>query len=663
MEEATKLVKDIISGLAKDAAAFLVKKAKDYFVDLNYKDQIDVGDAYEVYLTRVYDTYSKSKSLVYISEERELASFFQPIDLDIEIEEKLNKTTQDREFSKYPRENSSQKKKKKKPKQKPSIKVSTENLSEVLSHGSKLLIMGSGGMGKTVLMKHFCINSMKTVSKIPVFISLRWFNVLPIEKDSFESLIYNQLTVFDFKLPYDYFLYSLEGDRYIFLFDGFDEISREKHALLSHKLSDFTRKYRNNLFIITSRQDERLVGLDEYKLCKISPLSFHQAKCLIKKLDIGHSVKNRFIKELEEGIYHKYESFISVPLLLSILFITYVENTTIPESLNEFYEEAFETLLYRHDRRKEGFERVLNSKLSYDKFRKVFIRFCFRTYFNEEYSFSENRLREWLTDSVKKLDMKIDVDDYINDLLFIVCMIIKDGRDYIFIHRSFQEYFAAYYVSQGTDQQQRALLFKLANINTENLRMTSDIYDKGKLWSFLDMLLSIEPKRLTYVILWPAVEKIYLSYTRNNEDLFKTAAETFCLLKNEKFETPYYSVSINMNENVFLSLGEFDLFLHYIFTDVKTRRIAKSYLDDFERNYMRLKNYQKYRDKNIIPILPSRYQPHTRLTDTKYNHEGLSLHMAYVHALAYVKVSIQLYHELLPQNKVVSSLVDILDNY
>ena len=61
MEEATNLLKDIIVDLAKDTVSFIVDKAKKHFIEISNKDQIDVGTAYEEYLTRVHDTYSRGQ--------------------------------------------------------------------------------------------------------------------------------------------------------------------------------------------------------------------------------------------------------------------------------------------------------------------------------------------------------------------------------------------------------------------------------------------------------------------------------------------------------------------------------------------------------------------------------------------------------------------------
>ena len=64
----------------------------------------------------------------------------------------------------------------------------------------------------------------------------------------------------------------------------------------------------------------------------------------IKKLEFDEVVKDTFYKELDRTLYDKYESFASNPLLLNIMLLTFQKHASIPERLNDFYDEAFVTL-------------------------------------------------------------------------------------------------------------------------------------------------------------------------------------------------------------------------------------------------------------------------------------------------------------------------------
>lgn len=122
MVEATELLSKIISKLAEDAAKSIVGKAKDYFVDREYKEQIDFEYAYEDYLIKVYDTYSKSKTILYGDEPRALSSFFVPVDLEPVVYQYSFLNTE-KEFQ--------QKKEYLSPKH-----ISTKNIADVFQHNN-----------------------------------------------------------------------------------------------------------------------------------------------------------------------------------------------------------------------------------------------------------------------------------------------------------------------------------------------------------------------------------------------------------------------------------------------------------------------------------------------------------------------------------------------
>ena len=501
---------EFIKSLAKDMASFVKEKVSGYYTDTTYKELVDSEWAFEEYLIKTREKYYKSKSILYRTEERELSDFFEPVDLQINPERYRLR----RRYFACDCERR---------------RISTINISNLLEVGSKLVILGNGGTGKTILMKHLCVNSIDTAKKVPVFISLRWFNNIELQDKPFEKLIYDQMKTLHFELEYKYFLYSLQGDHYLFLFDGYDEIKKANRDLISQKLSDFSSQYGDNYFIITSRKVEDVFAWNRFTVFEVCPLEPKQAVQLIWKLKFDPGIKKRFIDEFQGELYEKYKSFASVPLLLSILFVVYNERTTLPETLKEFYEEAFSTLLYRHDNDKEGFKRELESKLGYEDFRSVFMYFCFRTYFDDHYSFSERQLIEYLNNTAKKLELGFDALSYKNDLLDVVSMLIRDGREYTFIHRSFQEYFAAYYVSVKPDGLQQKLCSGFIASESDLGLEDKNISLQSKLMDFLSMLYQIEPERYESVVVMPILEKINRLNDQYKGDLVEILSDYFLI--------------------------------------------------------------------------------------------------------------------------------------
>ena len=69
--------------------------------------------------------------------------------------------------------------------------------------------------------------------------------------------------------------------------------------------------------------------------------------------------------------------------------------------------------------------------------------FCIITYLKERFSFSRTELREALQAALNLEKFSINIDHLTNDMIESTCLIQIEGTDYIFTHRSFQEYFSA----------------------------------------------------------------------------------------------------------------------------------------------------------------------------------------------------------------------------
>ena len=609
--------------LAGDMVSFVEMGLPRVYTDVTSKRKIDSEVAYEEYVKKVYAKYSKSKTILYRNEEKELSSFFEPPFLRKE-ETHFNRTPE-------------------------KVIISSENIEEIFKQGghSKILITGIGGTGKTVLLKHLCVNSIVTYFKIPVFISLHCFNKMDLQDEPLERLIYERLEINGFLLPYEYFKYSLNGGKYIFLFDAYDEISEERRRMLTKKISDFTERYSDNYFVMTSRPVDQVYGLDAYTIFELCPMDIVQVERLILKLEFDAITKKKFVNELKTGLYKKYESLASIPLTLSVLYITYVQNTTIPETLQEFYEKAFDMLLYQHDILKEGYERVLKSKLSRHEFKEIFIQFCFKSYFLDEYSFSETRLIERISDAVRKVSEALDVNAYKDDLVDVTCMLIRDGREYIFLHRSFQEYFAAYYVSRMLEEKQKrfcaALLYR------------KDLF---KVSEFLSMLKNIETNRFFNVVLLPIFKKIHRIYLETECDLIKTAAQLYVVqLDNRRVlgsEYDLFHLSTINGKNALLP-GEFVALRFYyydpLFFDFESEPITEEFMQ--KHFHKALVEFDKH--KKILPTYRIKYNQ--RIVTSKSQRE------CYRVAISLTNSILKKYDEFVARKPQKLTFYEMLDQY
>lgn len=461
--DTNQIIAETLTALTTDAVKAGWSGAKKFFKDLDATHSIRCGKAYEDYLKNTITSICQVKTLIFDSIPKFLYSFYEIPNL--QYQDKL---------------------------------IEVSDVKNLLDLGNKLLITGTGGLGKSLLLKHLFLNTAQHGYYIPVLIELRKCNRLEEEKISLEDIIYQNLYDHGFQLEKKYYLSSLEQGGYLILLDGFDEVRQEKAERVFETIQEFTGRYGKNHVIVSSRPSDRLIGWSDFPELSLCDLTKEQAFQLIRKIDYDQEIKTAFLEVLDHGMFETYESFASNPLLLTLMLLTFSKYAILPENLNSFYELTFSTLFYRHDRTKGYFTRDLHSHLSYDDFRMLFASFCFHSYFSEDFEFTEDQLRQYIQNARGILkNQSFTNDDVIEDLTSSVCMLVREGFNYHFIHRSFQEYFAAWRTAQLPDDTQ----FNLLTYSFSNpVSYASDLY--------MRMLFVLEEERVNKVILCPGIKKL-----------------------------------------------------------------------------------------------------------------------------------------------------------
>lgn len=342
--------------------------------------------------------------------------------------------------------------------------ISTHSSRNIVSVSNNVLIQGTGGIGKSMLMRYLFIETLRSGDYVPVLLELRRISNQEKESISIFQLIYDCLADFDIDLDQTQFEYSLRSGNYMFLMDGFDEIKDELSKKAAEEIQKFCSKYPDNPCIITSRPHQNTSPLETFSIMNSMPLTKGQAISLASKIWNEDEKTRAFCKQLDEELYENHKDFAENPLLLSMMFLTFMRNSSIPDHLSDFYQQAFDALYSKHDSNDKGyFQRDFKCKvLDESEFKLLFSHFCFKTYFKQIYEFTEESIIEYIANSITKLkeleelqNKTINPKDYLSDLINALCMIIKDGNVYRFSHRSFQAYFAAYRTKQLPDQTQK----------------------------------------------------------------------------------------------------------------------------------------------------------------------------------------------------------------
>ena len=313
-----KILSDTATNLIKSATVTGWNRLKKYFKDIDAEESIELGTAFNEYIRQTQEKTSKVKTLIYRKVPKNIYSFYECVGLSLE----------DRT-------------------------IDTNSVKNILDVEKKIVVTGTGGIGKSILMKHLFLSTLADTEYIPILLELRKFNGIEIKDISLYQAVYQSLSDNGFKLADEYYKYSLEQGGYVILLDGFDEVNRDRLKKVQEEIKSFSDKYEKNAYIISSRPSELFIGWNDFIETSVMSLTKEQALSLVRKIEFDEASKRAFYAELDNVLYDKYRSFASNPLLLTIMLLTFSNHASIPENLNEFYEEAFSTLFNMHDATKE----------------------------------------------------------------------------------------------------------------------------------------------------------------------------------------------------------------------------------------------------------------------------------------------------------------------
>lgn len=439
----------------------------------------DIGPFSE-YLNKAIDEYSKIKTLLYKDEKKPFYDFYIPNDLNsfsrgrMQIEDIID------------------------------ILPETEHVSKL--HETKIIITGIGGAGKSMMMHHTFMQASKLYSykqRFPVLIELKNY------KDStmkIIDLIYSAIQHFAPDISEADINDAL--DDMILLFDGLDEI---RNDLRDDFLTELTSYRRNGFFdtiVISSRPYSDFIHLRDFNCYDISPFTKEQSISMIEKLEFhpdAPEYKTQFLNALETKLFRSHKEFVSNPLLLTIMLMTYQYNGDISSSTYGFYQEAYETLVKTHDATKPGFKRKMATNLDSNEFSRLLSAFCSLSYINNCYDYSQSEIDEYWTTACKLInpEMKIKTSDFIHDISNNICLMFYESGSYHYIHRSFQEYFSAVYFSRCEDTK----LIGLSKFSDNCGRQTS---------TMLNMLYAMIPEKIEKYIFYPYLSKLISQLENTN---------------------------------------------------------------------------------------------------------------------------------------------------
>lgn len=223
----------------------------------------------------------------------------------------------------------------------------SQELIELIHKNNSLVILGSAGSGKTTTLKKVALDhafnfiQQKPDNYIPIIIPLRDYGGVSL-KELIDSIL----------KPWKIELKKIEQDlrkgKFLIIFDGLNEVPPQFRTQCFQEIRNFSREYRFNRFLYTSRsfeyKDEWISTNNENPIlaCEIDALTKEQIEdCIYRYFDEEKELAVQLIYQLkihDSIVWANNKSLArlaSTPLLLQMLILTFREKRRIPKNESE----------------------------------------------------------------------------------------------------------------------------------------------------------------------------------------------------------------------------------------------------------------------------------------------------------------------------------------
>lgn len=355
---------------------------------------------------------------------------------------------------------------------------------QTLDFSGVINIIGIAGQGKSTVLRKLFLEEIKKGERIPFFIELR-----NVEDGDIIFYFKNILKSLNVNVTDSNVEYLLQTGKVLLLLDGFDEVRQE---IITKTLSSIIQLNKNYAcpVIVSSRPNTEIcmaTGCYNMRVENIDLIDKVSILNLIEQRDINSNGSTfRLLSDLLMS-RASFADMICNPIMVTLLYHCFPYMDEVPKDISEFYRQLFGVLYARHDKTKGYNNRQRESGVDVEPAREFFSYLCLKSLLKEEYELDSFRLHQYVTVALNTSGYDSDKASlFINDLVKITCLLQADGNDrFVFLHKTVQEFFAAFYLSIMKDGQIKEKIYASLRGRVQK----SEVFD-----NFLNFLFHLDRK-------------------------------------------------------------------------------------------------------------------------------------------------------------------------
>lgn len=325
-------------------------------------------------------------------------------------------------------------------------RIRVENASS-FDESTSILIVGTVGQGKSMLLRYLAIRELTSPQRVPVLVEMR---SLTATESLLEHIVERMEKLGLRGVDQEIFEHLATRQQVLLLLDGFDEIPGSEVARRIQEVGELALRYSGLRIIASSRPGTGIETLPLLKTYSLCPLRGKEYQVVLRRLVANDEVTEQILKEVAGKI--AVELLLTTPLMVTLLAVQYRAECRVPHDVVGFFRGLFGLLLYGHDRAKQGYRRGRKSGLGDTLLENVFNAFCFLLAKEARGQVHDrNTMVKFAARALATTGQSASADDFLDDIVEITCLVLFEGGQGRFVHKSVQEFHTACFIENLSD--------------------------------------------------------------------------------------------------------------------------------------------------------------------------------------------------------------------